>query len=344
MLRILHITPSLAGGGAERMISKLTKYDHTNEHIIISLLDMNIHYEFENVKIIDLKLKNGLRSKFLLIFKLYKYVKNLKPDIIQTWSKANFYGPFLSFFNNSKVVSNYRNGYYGTHNKFLIILYNLFFNRFDAHIFVSESALKERKKVGIKLSNCQIIKNGFEIPTYSNELINDTLRIGHMGRFHNIKNQQLIIDAFREFCGDKKTLLYLAGKNLNGENLNLKDIPDSKIKLMGEIKETEKFYNNIDIFILSSDSEGFPNVIGEAMSYGIPVISTDAGESFKIIGENGFKIHDKESLLKVLNEIYMNRQLLIEKGRKSRKRVEEKFDIKDTVKEYQTFYRYITGG
>ncbi|WP_411843766.1 glycosyltransferase [Salinicoccus sp. HZC-1] len=341
-MKIVHITPSLAGGGAERMISKISEYDDKNEHVIITLLDMEQHYEIKESNIIALKAKKNIFSKILLITRLKKNLKKLDPDIVQTWLKANFYVPFLKGFSDIKIISSFRNGYNGYSNKFMIFWYNKLLNIFEGHIFVSNSALNERLKVGLIFNNSTVITNGFEIPDYNKIIKNNTLVIGHMGRFHKVKNQQLIIDIFKEFSIEKETELVLAGKNLS-ENLNFTGIPLNKLKLMGEIKNIDEFYKEIDVFILTSDSEGFPNVVGEAMSYGIPVISTNAGDSHKIIGTSGFPIFKKEEIFEILEMIYEDREILKNKSLLSRNKIKNEYSLLEIIHQYQEYYRHIGG-
>ena len=65
------------------------------------------------------------------------------------------------------------------------------------------------------------------------------------------------------------------------------------IKLVGEQKDVEFYYKLADIFVFTSSVEGFPNVLGEALSSGLPVVSYDciAGPADMITnGENGFLI------------------------------------------------------
>src|SRR5690625_3087094 len=143
-MKILHITPSLAAGGAERMINKIVKTDRDNEHIIVTLLDLPIHYDFSGVKVVDLKYDNTLYTKILSIFKLIKIVKREKPDIVQTWMKTNYYGPIIKVFTGTRIISNFRNGYVKKMSKLNVKLHNLYFKSFNANIFVSDSALRER--------------------------------------------------------------------------------------------------------------------------------------------------------------------------------------------------------
>ena len=79
-------------------------------------------------------------------------------------------------------------------------------------------------------------------------------------------------------------------------NLIKKYIPDIKVELYGEIKNVDKYLLSLNIFTLSSLSEGFPNVLAESMALGIPCISTDAGDSYKIIGEHGWIVPIKNSI------------------------------------------------
>ncbi|GAB3063817.1 glycosyltransferase [Salinicoccus sesuvii] len=340
-MKIVHITPSLAGGGAERMLSKLVEYDETNEHIIISLLNLKPHYKITNAEVIYLDLENNKINKLKAFFILKRCIKKIDPDLIQTWMKANFYGPLLKMTNQKKIVSNFRNGYSGTRNKVFLKLYTRYFNFFDGHIFVSKSALKEREDVGIRFSKCRVITNGFVIPKSQRKAPRNQFTIGHLSRYHSIKNQQMLINAYREFSKGKDTNLVLAGRDLNEKNLDISKIDHKKITILGELTATSNFYNSIDLFVLTSKSEGFPNVIGEAMSYGVPVITTNAGESFQIIGKTGYKVSSEQELVKILNELFLNDANLIEKGLQAKNRIKEKYSIHKIINNYTEFYNEI---
>lgn len=60
------------------------------------------------------------------------------------------------------------------------------------------------------------------------------------------------------------------------------------VELCGEVSDMDRFYQSIDVLVLSSRTEGFPNVIAEAMSYGKPVVTTDVGDAADIVGPAGF--------------------------------------------------------
>src|SRR5699024_807288 len=341
-MKIVHVIPTLGSGGAERMLSKICEFDKENEHIVITLLTANSHYEIKNANVISLNLENTLKNKLLIGFKLRKLIKKIRPNIIQTWMKTNYYAIFLYKLGSAKLIASYRNGFTSSVNQCFVDLLNIYNKLFDGNIFVSKSALQERLNKGLYFSNSIIINNGFEIPITKNRLNKSTLRIGHLGRHHPVKNQKMIVKAFEIFHKDKDTQLVLGGKELS--KLNFKNIDENKFKLLGEINDIDGFYNSIDVFLLTSISEGFPNVVGEAMSYSVPVISTDAGESHRIIDGNGYKISDLDSLVEVLKHIYNNRKELIEKGRLSKKRIKNNFSLDIIIKEYQKYYRNIWRG
>ena len=140
--------------------------------------------------------------------------------------------------------------------------------------------------------------------------------------------------------------LLLAGRNVTQDNTVLfsqcidLDIT-AKVTFLGQLDETWQFYQMIDIFILPSLTEGFPNVVGEAMSCEIPCVVTKAGDAPNIIGDTGIIIEGydvsaiKKALMVMLGFSKKHRKLL---GAAARHRIINKFSIKSIAQQYQQLY------
>jgi len=350
-MKILHIITSLQSGGAERMLSKIVNNDEDNNHIIVLLLSGEIHYKITpNIKIYNLNYDNNLVNKFKILRQLPMIINYEKPQIVQTWLKANYYAPVLKFIRKkSKYVINIRSGVQNKKNRIISKVISWYLNMTDGQIFVSNSSKKEFEKEGISFKKSTVINNGFEQNEYLyRENIDPSdkyLHIGYVGRYHPIKNQELLINAFNQFATNNDAILHLAGKNLNYENFASLIDSENKRKYLwyGEVSETIEFYKRIDVLILTSRSEGFPNVIGEAMSIGVPVISTDAGESYQIIRDAGYKIDNKiSSLVKMLNHINKNKNELNKKSKKSYEIIENEYSLNKIIEEYKKYYEKIS--
>ena len=85
----------------------------------------------------------------------------------------------------------------------------------------------------------------------------------------------------------------MVGKNINLSNSELNDVIKNlnishKVIFLDEQKNLLKFYNGIDLLLLTSHSESFPNVIAESMLCSTPILSSNVGCAKKIIGKYGF--------------------------------------------------------
>ena len=108
-------------------------------------------------------------------------------------------------------------------------------------------------------------------------------------------------------------------------------------------KNVDDYLNRASIFVFPSSSEGFPNVIGEAMAAGLPVVSYDcmAGPSDMVEeGKNGYlvPVFDDEAMKARLVELMCNEPLREKMGNYAQQSI-MKFD-KDEI--CQRFYKFIT--
>ncbi|CAD2079243.1 glycosyltransferase [Phocicoccus pinnipedialis] len=343
-MRILHIISTLQSGGAERMLSNLVSNEPDNEHIIITLLPAQIHYNIDkNVKIYQLNEANTFKGKVIILFKLAILIKKIKPDIVQTWLKINYLAPILRLIESSpKYIINIRHGVNKKYNFLTRLFENNYLNYIDGCIFVSESSKSEFKEIGIDIKKSIVIPNGFQHHEYNYKKNINRLTIGYVGRKDPLKNQDLLFKAFTKFSSNKEVKLIIAGKNMNCTSFikSLSDIAMKKIEWMGEVKDSGIVYKNIDILILTSLSEGFPNVIGEAMSFGVPVISTNAGESWRIIGDSGYRIHNNvDSVVNIFEHIYNNPSELEKKSKQAYNIIQEQYTLKKIIESYLNYYK-----
>jgi GalNAc-alpha-(1->4)-GalNAc-alpha-(1->3)-diNAcBac-PP-undecaprenol alpha-1,4-N-acetyl-D-galactosaminyltransferase len=169
-----------------------------------------------------------------------------------------------------------------------------------------------------------------------------------VGRLDANKNQRLLIEAFANLnVGNWK--LVIAGDGVLREeyrkltaSLGIAD----QVDFVGNVNNISDYYNQAKIFVFTSQSEGFPNALLEAMAFGLPCISTDcpSGPS-EIIknNENGFLIdvNNKSQLEKKLTDLMNNPKLCIEFSTKALKST-ERFEIQEIYKQWETLILKLT--
>ena len=100
-----------------------------------------------------------------------------------------------------------------------------------------------------------------------------------------------------------------------------------------------------DVFCLHSVSEGFPNVLGEAMSSGIPCVSTDAGDAGILLGDTGrlVEVGQPKQLSKaLLGVLDLPPEKIKEISKLGRERIKSRFSINRIVKKYEELYEEIS--
>ena len=116
---------------------------------------------------------------------------------------------------------------------------------------------------------------------------------------------------------------------------------EKRINLQGRRNDIVAVMNGIDLFVLSSKSEAFPNVLNEAMLCGTPCITTNVGDARVIVGDTGWVVTPKnpqvlaKTILKAAKEKHLNNDSWIQRETACRQRVVENFSLNEMVKKYK---------
>ena len=242
----------------------------------------------------------------------------------------------------------------------LILKLNAFYHALSQKkiIYCAEKSRLIQESIGFKKSKGVVIQNGYDIKKFfpnpsagsdfrsKLDIDSDTFLIGHVGSYDPLKDQKRLIDAFKildELHFDFRAVL--VGKNLDNNNYDLvSKIKESglsqKVILLGLRNDIPSVMNAIDIFMLSSLSEAFPNVLNEAMACGTPCITTDVGDTSLIIENTGWIVSPKDqkaladSIIKAADEKNYNSTNWIKRKNDCHNRIATNFTIEKMAKKY----------
>lgn len=161
------------------------------------------------------------------------------------------------------------------------------------------------------------------IPRFCNE----KYTICSAGRLEKQKNFKLLIDAFEEaFSKNENVILQIYGEGSQKDSLRDHIATKNsahRICLMGRSNDMIHVYEHSDLFVLSSDFEGMPNALIEAMACGLPCISTDCptGPAYLIENEkNGIlvPVGDVKRMAKAMREMFQSQEVASRMGKNAR--------------------------
>jgi glycosyltransferase involved in cell wall biosynthesis len=221
------------------------------------------------------------------------------------------------------------------------------FNSYDRIVVLSNVWKKVVKT--ITDSKISVIHNPVQIKNINSKSSNNSeVSIIVLGEIGERKGSYDIVEAAKLIKHPNiKITMYGSGDIEQVQNLINNNNLNDKLKLGGWIKgeDIKNAYSNADIYILPSYQEGLPMSVLEAMSYGLPIISTPVGGTPDAVENevNGFLIEpgDYRSLAEKIEFLAENQELRHQMGQKSYEIVKNKFDINIIAQELKNLYNEI---
>jgi glycosyltransferase involved in cell wall biosynthesis len=316
-LKIVHVITGLQVGGAETMLLKLLKtMDGSRfEPIVVSLQDGGATRDImtaEGVSVRSLGLTGGLTTPGA-IWRLRRLARALEPQVIQGWMYHGNLGASLMAGlarGNPDVFWNIRHSVYDlTMEKPLVRMVIRLGGRLSGRprkiVFNSAVSLEQHVGLGYRRGKCVMIPNGFDTEAFRPDpacrrelrreldLDQDTPILGSVGRMHPHKGQLDFLKAAARVSAKRPEVHFvMAGEGVTEENSELRGFLAGKglrqqVHLLGPRSDVPCLMAGLDLLCISSLTESFPNVLGEAMACGVPCVATNVGEAARIIGTAG---------------------------------------------------------
>ncbi len=317
-MKIMHVISGLGNGGAEAVLYRLTVADQQsgNLHHVVSLTDRGVYgdrLEQAGVYVNTMDMPRGkVSGKGLL--RLYKLIRLERPDVVQTWMyHADLIGGMVSRFAGIEAIAwgiRHANLDPNQNKRKTILVARMcaVLSRWIPKKIISCSAEATRihRELGYRPSKFIEIPNGYDMEKFKPDaekraslryelgIEKNAFVVGMVARFDPLKDHQNLFFALGALKqSGHKFVCLLVGDGLNSGNSRLMGkLKDAEItahvQLLGQRNDIAAVMNALDVHILSSSGESFPNVLAEAMACGTPCVATNVGDAALIVGDNGW--------------------------------------------------------
>ena len=377
-LRVLHIITGLGQGGAESVLFRLATYPEANvEHVVVSLTDEGIYGErlrAAGVAVHVLGMKRG-RVSLGGFLALRALVAAERPDAVQTWMyHADLIGGLAARLAGVRAIAwGIRNS--GEHlerssrsARMVLRACALLSGRIPkAIVCAAQKSAERHADKGYDRARMVVIANGYDLSRYAPNaearsrvraqwgVPQDVPAIGCVARWDPLKDHANLLRAIAALVRDGRDAglrCVLIGRGMDTENAELGTLVDrlglrDRLVLAGPSDDVPAAMNGLDLHVLSSCAEGFPNVVAEAMACGVYCVVTDVGDAAYIVGDAGVVVppEQPEALARgietALREVAARGRERA--GEAGRARVLENFDIARMVQGYIAVWRRISG-
>lgn len=313
-LKVVHIISGLGQGGAETVLYRLATAPGQNvRHSVISMGAEGVfgpRLREAGIPVHTLNMQNpaGLLKG---LWNMHRLLRELKPDVVQTWMyHADLIGGMVARLAGIRAVCwGIRNSGADLHKSSLSArVFSWLCARSSAWIpavivSCAESAAIRHQAWGYRADRMQVIPNGYDLSRWQADaqarqqvreqwgVTDDTPVIGSVARWNPLKDHQNLVAALALSLRKHPSMrCVLIGHGMEASNTELSALLNrhgvaGQVILLGRRDDVPYLMNGLDIHVLSSRAEGFPNVVAEAMASGVACVVTDVGDAAMMVDD-----------------------------------------------------------
>jgi glycosyltransferase involved in cell wall biosynthesis len=362
-IKVAHIIPMLSPGGAERVAVHIVQGLNRQryEPIVISYTG---RLDCELDRLLD---ETGIEVRYLgkkpgfdyrMYYRLPPVLKACQPDIVHTHLHVLRYAmPFLLWRKNAGVLHTVHNLAEREIELGMRWMQGYALSHGVTPVAVAQEVAHSLERVyGVR--RCQVIQNGIPTESYANPLTprrewraregfgQDDVLFVCVARFALQKNHELLLKAFAQGpAADERTKLVLVGDGVLRDKLQqqAKDLCVAhQVHFLGLRTDIPDVLGATDVFVLSSDWEGNPLSVMEAMASGLPIVCTAAGGVPDLVqdGKEGILVQpgDVRALSESMTFLSKSPEARRALGRAAARRARDNFDVSTMVRCYEEVY------
>lgn len=371
---VVHVITGLEVGGAEMALYRLIVESAGGEysHTVVALTPeggMYARFQQAGIRLVVLDFRRAPVSN---LFRLVRLMRSLRPDLVQTWLyHADLLGGLAARLAGIRsVIWGIRttdvDGGCARATRVVRRLCALLSGLVPRTIVcVAEAARRSHALIGYDATRMVVVGNGFDLdrlaasPSQRDALRAqcgfqpDDIVLGTLGRFNPDKDHASFVAAAARLAERHPQLRFLmVGKGLDAGNRELvgwiaATRHAERFVLLGERADAAVCLSAMDIFCLSSRTEAFPNVVGEAMAMGLPCVATDVGDVAVLMADTGVIVPkaDPDALARgVAALVERGPQYCAGMGRRARERIHATFTMSRVRARFEDIYDNVING
>ncbi|MGP1613831.1 MAG: glycosyltransferase, partial [Pollutimonas bauzanensis] len=371
-LQVVHIISGLGHGGAETVLHRLlTAPTQPDRHCVISMGDEGVfgpRLRAAGVAVYTLDMKTPAGA-LKGLWRLHRLLRQLNPDVVQTWMyHADLIGGLAARLAGIKAVAwGIRNSgadlQKSSRSAKALSWLCARLSRLVPGVIVAcaDNAAQRHRQWGYRADRMLVIPNGYDLSCWQpDEQARAELRaewgwageagvIGSVARWNPLKDHANLLAAFAlSAARDPSLRCVLIGHGMDASNEALMALINGhgiagKVKLLGRRDDVPRLMNALDLHVLSSRAEGFPNVVAEAMATGVACVVTDVGDAARIVGDAGWVAppQNPAALSEAMDQAVaqLGTAQMRERLRQGRERVGRLFSLEAMVDAYHVVWR-----